>query len=1781
MPTPWEWNSRILREQEAALAQVESERQRAADDRARRAVVGDEDGAGETDGPGFWGKVRELASQAWGERGAVFKWGAASALDEIAETTKEVGAEQSVRIDAIGERMGVEPQEREIFSWREGLGVQAPETAGGNMAAAVVQVATGAGAFALTGGRSRMAGVMGAGPAARAAGTGAGGTAARAAEELTTGKAASAFALSDYAAFAAEEERALVALNEMPGVGEFIPDMLAQPMPEDASAAEERSARALEGWALGGVLGAGMEVGMQLVRRSKPGLAHREIEAPNREEVREQIQEETVRAIDATAASVQRPPYEQARILSEKQAQEDKLMRGRPQTDPESMVPSQEPEALMPLVRPKRITDAVPQPEEVRTLEAGTGAAGEGAGAPPAVDTPEARVLGRIDEAEAAGDVAGAEAAREDLAYLYRASPDRLRPDTPPERPLPEGVEVDPWGGDMATSFADVGAYFSSREALATFQEDMRTALNLADLPPERAGVEPPVRPGLREGDPGFEPDAPQTEADFQTLREQVDPDYAAQLRTMLAPDWMERHLALATVSATENGIETFGGRADLETYLVSRNHAWARLREWQAAPADWTRRENAIAAMSEYHARYADQADRGEALSNPMFFEEFGSPQELVESVVEQTRDMGRRAPHLNRDVAMATGETVTERMENVTQARLAEVDDLGSAPGDVHLARQRTERMEGLALPPAYRGGIHYDEAARVDAPLDVWPENIQQVADYDTLLARTQELTEPPELRTLRETETILRQGLAATEAVAPGLRQARFEARRAVEQAEREVKAATKAETRTPEQVLQDGDEAYQRALAEGRSEIEAGSLRNEAQASVRGAAVLRRDAARALLEEADAAYRPANLQAVKKIQSDIEKTQRQIRNAEEADKAAQPAAEASLQKLLRDRYDQTFSLRSGTDPRAALAAVDAMAGTVQRMGRAAADDVSDAQATAEFARGLQKFQGLLDHLRGDDAAAQRALDRSRLETTKRQMRDPALPRLRDHDLIKRSGGTPYLRETARALSSSQDSAAAIKVIGHWRDEARYTWTRRERMGGHNFTRSLLAVQFGNMLSGTGTLGVNFMGGLVMMPLRLGENALAGAFHGGFRPDTPAAASPKTAAARRLAHAAAAMIPELVNGVKIGFWHWAGEMDPRMGQQIRREEVWDPKKKQYVEQEKTITPTLFGLRKLADEKIQLLDKQGLYEHAARRSYTEETIEGFRLGAPRVVAEKLGGGNDQLRGTIAGLGDVLGTLAGGWVPRTIQGLDVATKIMSGRVQLRHDAATKALEQGLRGAEFKEFVERQVLNAGDDPEAVQRATVMGELNTGMEDPGRLTDWAMQQAQRFPVLRLLLPMPFIRTPGNFLRQATELALAAPLHRLTGERSAILRRFLEEGERIAQSGTPEMKAQLKARATMGMGLMLGMGTLAINGLLSGGTPGDKRIANQRRKLGIKDYSLKVGDSWFEMRNFSGRTSLALQLSADVTELLMSAETREETEIASLLFASAAATMGYAVDETSAQNIMEMAEVLSGNSRDKLDQVAVDWIKDRALRLLGPGSLDRQIARARAGGVEVDFTRPGGMGGADEVVSEKLLEAWLEVAASIRSEFWFSDEENPKIQLWNGEPLSRVYPDGTDGLSRWTIAVGAVGQNKYMEESDDPVAKSILETGWVLQELDDTLLVKDEARAGPGRMPSQMLEYTAPERTLLRQSFGRHFHRTMERKMRTAYWRQSMQDFRASGAANHRAVLHAEFAEARKAAKDYATGQVLAHSERLREAVDEARERMAMQANGGM
>ena len=110
MPTPWEWNSRILREQEAALAQVEAQRQRDADDRARRAVVGDEDGAGETDGPGFWSKVRELASQAWGERGAVFKWGAASALDEIAQTTKDVGAQQSARIDAIGERMGVAPR---------------------------------------------------------------------------------------------------------------------------------------------------------------------------------------------------------------------------------------------------------------------------------------------------------------------------------------------------------------------------------------------------------------------------------------------------------------------------------------------------------------------------------------------------------------------------------------------------------------------------------------------------------------------------------------------------------------------------------------------------------------------------------------------------------------------------------------------------------------------------------------------------------------------------------------------------------------------------------------------------------------------------------------------------------------------------------------------------------------------------------------------------------------------------------------------------------------------------------------------------------------------------------------------------------------------------------------------------------------------------------------------------------------------------------------------------------------------------------------------------------------------------------------------------------------------------------------------------------------------------------------------------------------------------------------------------------------------------------------
>ena len=278
------------------------DRQRAMDARASQQVGGD--------GEGFWQSVKNVLSGAG--------YGAASAADEMAETgqaamregTPEAvteGAERmGERMGGIAEELGVElpeeaPPSEEVTALRDAFGVEPPSSAEGEAAAGLAQFLTGMGLAVATGGAGALA--RGVSAVAKPA-------IAKAAPKLAQSRAAqtigagamggqAAGAISDYAAFDALEKRMLVAMNEIPALDRFIPDMLASHDP-DAPEWQLRFERMVEGGALGGVVGAsagavwsGIRAYVHGVRAGRPGKV---LDSPTKAGVEDAASQAALRA---------------------------------------------------------------------------------------------------------------------------------------------------------------------------------------------------------------------------------------------------------------------------------------------------------------------------------------------------------------------------------------------------------------------------------------------------------------------------------------------------------------------------------------------------------------------------------------------------------------------------------------------------------------------------------------------------------------------------------------------------------------------------------------------------------------------------------------------------------------------------------------------------------------------------------------------------------------------------------------------------------------------------------------------------------------------------------------------------------------------------------------------------------------------------------------------------------------------------------------------------------------------------------------------------------------------------------------------------------------------------------------------------------------------------------------------------------------------------------------------------------------------------------------------
>ena len=745
-------------------------------------------------------------------------------------------------------------------------------------------------------------------------------------------------------------------------------------------------------------------------------------------------------------------------------------------------------------------------------------------------------------------------------------------------------------------------------------------------------------------------------------------------------------------------------------------------------------------------------------------------------------------------------------------------------------------------------------------------------------------------------------------------------------------------------------------------------------------------------------------------------------------------------------------------------RAVWQSVDDMANTVYRLGIAAADNQADAAAAAAFARGVHKLNGFMDWLGGNVKAADDSLRRAKLDVNPDDANAKSLIRRGNHGLIKQSGGIQALRDTASGIADAKNTADVIGFLKQWRQQSEHSWSLARGLGLHRAVETSTVTMYNNQLSGAGTQGENWGSGLLMMGLRMGTGAVQGAFAGEFA-DAALIKSPMAAAARRLASEVASLPASHRDALKAARVLLSREFKIQTGMGHQADLMRD-----------------------ADAQIEAEGLTQMFNAAVRHSDSEVVMDGMRFGIPRGIKELAGEG--ALRSIVEGTSGTLGLTISG-VSSIMKSIDVYVKMMSQRTQLYHDASTAALRQGLKGEAYAKEVQKLVSHPSQ--EMLRRARTVGELNTFQEDPGKYTAAFIGFTDKYPIIRLMLPSMFIRSPMNSMRQANEGMFAAPINAAFGNRLPILRSFLERGHRLAEAGSLEQKSWMRAQAMVGFAAWTVVAAWAANGNLTGSSTDNRRYAATRRNLGRPDDSIRLPwtNTWVTYKNW-GVLGFMLGVAANTYEMVMAAKGKAELELAGLAAGIASIYMGVAMRESTLDNVLQITEFQDNPEMGKrwFSRYAAQKIAQGTVPL-GTGAMARSLDRFQLKGGMADYDASAGLGGLDESDWEQLGEEIQRAFGVWRDNIWMlskNGERYPRLDGLGGvvgNPYMKIGEDEGASGGMVTVVMSSLSQNKLMQENKGKEAQMILEIGYAIPEVPNKIQV-NEAGQGKGGF-KQILE----------------------------------------------------------------------------------------------
>ena len=406
-----------------------------------------------------------------------------------------------------------------------------------------------------------------------------------------------------------------------------------------------------------------------------------------------------------------------------------------------------------------------------------------------------------------------------------------------------------------------------------------------------------------------------------------------------------------------------------------------------------------------------------------------------------------------------------------------------------------------------------------------------------------------------------------------------------------------------------------------------------------------------------------------------------------------------------------------------------------------------------------------------------------------------------------------------------------------------------------------------------------------------------------------------------------------------------------------------------------------------------------------------------------------------------------------------RFLNAEDQLFKGVARRMALNGLAARKAAREGLDGEALSARIAELVSDPPDD--MFEEAMDYGRYLTFQQKLGPAGQSVSTFTSNFLPGKIIVP--FVRTPINLLKFATERSPAAPL--------------LKEWRADFSAGG-ERRDLAIARMVMGTGLAATMYQAALDGKITGAVPPDPAKARLMYADGWQPYSIKVGDRWVSYSRLDP-LSTTIGVAADMATLPDGLSDRQADDKFTMLTAS---IMGNLASKTWLSGATSFVEGLSDPGR-----YAGNWVERTAGAFAVPAgvagvarAIDPVMRKRDSIGEAIQARVPGmtdELFPARDVFGEQIeLSSW---GPDFLSPFWSSQSKNDPVigeMLRIGKGVSAPGKQYTDdgervdytpaeydryheiaGRLTYNRLLGLIGSEDYRNMSDDGRRKAAKKT----------------------------------------------------------------------------------------------------------------------------